>query len=353
MADGSREGASKLLRVLGGTVEARPPVWLMRQAGRYLPEYRAVRAAVPSFLDLCFSPELAAEVTLQPLRRFPLDAAIIFSDIMVIPLALGQPVRFVEGEGPKLEPIRDAEGLGRLSDRIDRARLEPVYEAIARVRAALPAQTALLGFCGAPWTLASYMVEGGGSPDQRSAKLWAYRDPGGFARLIDRLVDSCVDHLDAQFDAGADAVQIFDSWAGSLPAGLFEALCVRPIAAITRKLYRRRPDGRIIVFPRGAGTRLAGFAGSVLADAIGLDTAEDRIAALAGIARNIAVQGNIDPLLLVAGGDGLDREVDSVLRDFAGRPAIVNLGHGVRPETPPEHVARLVARVQGTAGPGE
>lgn len=321
----------------------------MRQAGRYLPEYRAVRAGVPSFLDLCFSPDLAAEVTLQPLRRFPLDAAIIFSDILVVPLALGQPVRFVEGEGPKLDAVTDAAGLGGLSERLDRARLEPVYEAIGCVRAALPAETALLGFCGAPWTLASYMVEGGGSPDQKSAKLWAYRDPPGFGSLIDRLVEACVDHLDAQFEAGVDAVQIFDSWAGSLPAGLFDALCVQPIAAVTRKLYRRRPDARIIAFPRGAGTRLSGFVGGVLADGIGLDTAEDRSAALASIPRNIAVQGNIDPLLLVAGGDGLDREVDAVLSDFAGRPAIVNLGHGVRPETPPEHVARLVDRVQGTS----
>jgi uroporphyrinogen decarboxylase len=318
----------------------------MRQAGRYLPEYRAVRAKAGSFLDLCFSVELATEVTLQPIRRFPLDAAIIFSDILVVPHALGQEVRFLEGEGPVLDPIPDREGLSRLASAFDRERLAPVYATVSAVRSSLPPEVALLGFCGAPWTVATYMVGGRGSPDQAAARLFAYRDPEGFSALISRLVEASVEHLAAQLEAGADAVQIFDSWAGTLPPAEFERWCIEPVHAIVAGLRMRHPGARIIGFPRGAGSKLGAFAGKVPVDAIGLDTSEDRRQAATAVPSSVALQGNIDPLALVAGGDMLDRAVDAVLEDFRGRPAIVNLGHGVRPETPPEHVERLVMRVR-------
>jgi uroporphyrinogen decarboxylase len=319
----------------------------MRQAGRYLPEYRAIRAKAGGFLDLCFTPDLATEVTLQPIRRFPLDAAILFSDILVVPHALGQKVWFAEGEGPKLEAIPDRAGLSRLSEKLDLEVLAPVYETVSLVKAALPQHVALLGFCGAPWTIATYMIGGGGSPDQAAARLFAYRDPEGFESLVRLIVEASVDHLLAQLEAGADAVQIFDSWAGVLPTDEFARWCTAPIAAIVAGIRARKPGARIIAFPRGAGTKLAGFAATVPANGIGLDTAEDRRAAMAIVPTGTALQGNIDPLALVAGGAVLDRAVDAVLEDFSGRPAIVNLGHGVRQETPPEHVERLVLRVRG------
>jgi uroporphyrinogen decarboxylase len=337
-----------LLATVLGQRQERPPVWIMRQAGRYLPEYRETRSKAKTFLELCYNPDLATEVTLQPLRRFPLDAAIVFSDILVVPLALGQKVWFVEGEGPRLEPLRDGAALAGLGA-FDRERLAPVYETIARVRAALPPETALLGFCGAPWTLATYMVEGRGSADQSAARLLAFRDPPAMQALIERLIEATLAHLVAQVDAGADAVQVFDSWAGNLPFALFDSVCVRPMRTIVDRFREARPGVPVIVFPRAAGSKLRRFAGAVPADGIGIDTAEDRIAALRAIPGGMAVQGNLDPLLLVAGGASMDREVDSILADFAGRPAIFNLGHGVRQDTPPEHVARLVARVQGAA----
>jgi uroporphyrinogen decarboxylase len=342
-----RDGRSPLLAVLDGKVLDRPPVWLMRQAGRYLPEYRAVRAEAGGFLDLCFSPDLAAEVTLQPIRRFALDAAILFSDILVVPHALGQSVRFLEGEGPVLDAIPDRAALSRLAGRLDLEKLDPVYRTVGLVKASLPAEVALLGFCGAPWTVATYMVGGSGSPDQAAARLFAYRDPEGFGALIRLLVEASVDHLVAQLEAGADAVQIFDSWAGVLPPEEFARWCTAPIAAIVAGVRARKPGARIIAFPRAAGTKLGDFVKAVPANGIGLDTAEDRRAAIGIVSPSIALQGNIDPLALVIGGAALDRAVDAVLGDFSGRAAIVNLGHGVRQETPPEHVERLVRRVRG------
>ncbi len=335
-----------VLAVLEGERPAVLPIWMMRQAGRYLPEYREVRANAGSFLDLCFTPELAAEVTLQPIRRFHFDAAILFSDILVIPHALGQPVTFEVGEGPRLEPLGDAAGLDRLRKSLDHDVLAPVYETIGRVRAAMPADVTLLGFCGAPWTVATYMVAGRGTDNQAPARLFAYRDPTGFARLIDRLVQASADYLVRQLAAGAEAVQIFDTWAGVLPPEEFARWCIAPVAAIVRQVRQAVPDARIIAFPRGAGSQLAGFVEEVPVNAVGLDWAVDRVFVRDRIQSRVAVQGNVDPLALLAGGAALDRAVDAALGAFADGPFIFNLGHGILPETPIAHVSQMVARVR-------
>jgi uroporphyrinogen decarboxylase len=319
---------------------------MMRQAGRYLPEYRALRAKAGSFLGLCLTPKLAAEVTLQPVRRFGFDAAILFSDILVIPLALGQAVTFETGEGPRLAPTVEETGLSRLADVPDLNKLAPVFETIAQVRAALPLTVALLGFCGAPWTVATYMVAGHGTPDQAPARLLAYRDPDVFARLIDLLVDASISYLVAQFRAGVDAVQLFDTWAGVLGPGEFDRWCVEPAARIVTGVRREIPDARVIGFPRGAGTSLERYVERVPVDAVGLDWMIDRTFARERIQSRRAVQGNLDPLVLLAGGAALDREVDAVLAAFSGRPFIFNLGHGILPETPVAHVEQMLARVR-------
>jgi uroporphyrinogen decarboxylase len=319
----------------------------MRQAGRYLPEYRDLRAKASTFLDFCYDPALAVEATLQPVRRFGFDAAILFSDILVIPDALGQRVGFESGDGPRLDPISSAESLGRLRPEPDWNRLASVFEALDRVKSALPGDAALIGFCGAPWTVASYMVAGRGTPDQAPARLFAYRSPDLFQTLIDRLVDASAEYLRRQLAAGADAVQIFDSWAGVLPPAEFERWCLGPIKAIAAKVRAAAPDAPIIAFPRGAGTQLTKFARLADIDAISLDTAVEPKAAVAGLPERLALQGNLDPLALLTGGERLDEEIDRVLSGFAGRPHIFNLGHGVLPETPVEHVGRLVARVRG------
>ena len=338
---------SGVLEVLADTVPARTPVWMMRQAGRYLPEYRELRARAGSFLDLCFNPELAAEVTLQPVRRFGFDAAILFSDILVVPHALGQKLAFTAGEGPQLSPaIGDEAMIDALAPAADMAALAPVYETIRRVRAKLPPGTALLGFCGAPFTVATYMVAGHGTPDQAPARLFAYRDPDGFARLIDLLAAASVDYLAGQFAAGVDAVQLFDTWAGVLGPEEFERWCVRPAARIVAALRERVPGARVIGFPRGAGSSLAGYVDKVPVDAVGLDWMIDRGFARDHVQARRPVQGNLDPLALLAGGAALDREVDAVLTSFSGRPFIFNLGHGILPETPIAHVERMVARVR-------
>jgi uroporphyrinogen decarboxylase len=338
-------GGRALLRVLDGERQSVPPVWMMRQAGRYLPEYRRVRAQAGSFLKLCFTPKLAAEVTLQPIRRFHFDAAILFSDILVVPHALGQSVSFETGEGPRLDPIADARGLARLRGEMDRGVVAPVYEAIGRVKEELPPDIALLGFCGAPWTVATYMVAGRGTDDQRPARLFAYGDPAGFAQLIDRLVEASVEYLVAQFVAGVDAVQIFDTWAGVLPPEEFSRWCVAPIREIVARVRARVPEAKIIGFPRGAGTLLPSYVDQVAVDAVGLDWMIDREIGRI-VQQRRAVQGNLDPLALVAGGDALDRAVDAVLAAFAERPFIFNLGHGIVPETPVEHVERMLARIR-------
>ena len=333
----------KLLQALAGHRQTVPPVWLMRQAGRYLPEYRALRKQAGSFLDLCFSPKLAAEVTLQPVRRFGFDAAILFSDILVVPLALGQPVTFEEGDGPRL----DTDALGRLRESLDHGRLAPVYETIKLVRDSLPPGIALIGFCGAPWTVASYMVAGHGTPDQAPARAMAYADPEGFSRLIDRLVEASVDYLVRQLKAGVEAVQIFDTWAGILPPAEFARWCIEPVEQIVAEVRAAVPGATIIGFPRGAGTNLSRYVEETDVDAVGLDWTIDRAFACASVPERVTLQGNLDPLVLRVGGAALDRATDAVLDGFADRPFIFNLGHGILPDTPVAHVEQMLARVRG------
>ncbi len=337
---------SSLLKVLAGQKTSPPPVWLMRQAGRYLPEYREVRAKVPSFLDLCRAPKLAAEVTLQPLRRFPLDAAIVFSDILIVPYALGQKVEFVEGEGPRLEAVGDGKAISALGrDGADEA-LAPVYETIERVVAELPEDVPLIGFCGAPWTVATYMVEGAGSKDQAAARLLAYRDPATFQRLIDLLVECSAEYLANQVKAGARVLQIFDSWAGSLADDQFNRWCIAPTKNLVERIKAAVPGTPVIGFPRGAGVLAERYAKETGIDAVGCDTSQaldwlrDRLQPL------IPVQGNLDPVLLVAGGAELDKRVEAILAALASGPFIFNLGHGILPDTPIGHVERLIGLVK-------
>ena len=339
--------ASKIfIKTLDGQVTSKPPLWMMRQAGRYLPEYREIRASVPTFLDFCYSPKLAMEATLQPIRRFGFDAAILFSDILVVPDALGQKVSFEQGEGPRLPPISSAEDFAGLREEIDLEKLSAVFETIDRVKSALPADVALIGFCGAPWTVASYMIAGKGTPDQAPARLFAYRHPALFQRLIDLLVESSISYLERQFRAGVEAVQIFDSWAGVLPALEFEAWCLKPVLAIVEGVKSRVPDARIIAFPRGVGSHLRAFCDHPAINALGLDTATDPLWAARVIQPLKPVQGNLDPLALIAGGDALDRSVDLIKSAFDGKPYIFNLGHGIQPVTPIAHVEQLVRRVR-------
>ncbi len=323
-----------------------PPIWLMRQAGRYLPEYREIRAQAASFLDFCYTPRLAVEATLQPIRRFGFDAAILFSDILVIPDALGQQVSFEAGEGPRLEPVDSAARLSTLRGEIDAGRLAPVFEAIEQVRAQLPANVALLGFCGAPWTVASYMVAGRGTPDLAPARLLAYRNPELFQALIDRLVEASIAYLDRQIEAGVDAVQIFDSWAGVLPQRQIHRWCFEPLRKIIAGVKTRHPGVPVIVFAKGVGSRLVELAGATGADVIGLDSTVDLAFAAASIQPHRSVQGNLDPLALLAGGAALDAAVDDIIATLGGGPLIFNLGHGVLPETPIAHIQRLVDRVR-------
>jgi uroporphyrinogen decarboxylase len=338
---------SAILDVLAGRITRQPPVWLMRQAGRYLPEYRELRAKAGSFLDLCFTPALAAEVTLQPVRRFGFDAAILFSDILVVPHALGQTVTFEAGEGPRLAPaIESAAGLSQLAGAIDLNALAAIFETIGRVRSVLPRTVALLGFCGAPWTVATYMVAGHGTPDQSPARLFAYRDPLGFQKLIDVLVEASIDYLAAQFDAGVDAVQLFDTWAGVLGPAEFERWCIAPAARIVSGVRAKHAGAKVIGFPRGAGTSLLRYVGNVPVDAVGLDWMIDRELVRREIQSQRPVQGNLDPLALLAGGTALDREVDAILEAFLDKPFIFNLGHGILPETPIGHVEQMLARVR-------
>jgi uroporphyrinogen decarboxylase len=336
-----------LLTVLDGTQHSPPPVWLMRQAGRYLPEYRAIREKAGGFLDLVFNPEFAAEVTLQPVRRFGFDAAILFSDILVVPHALGQHVRFSAGEGPLLDPITDRTAFERLNSEVDHDALAPVYETIRIVKAQLEPSVALLGFCGAPWTVASYMIAGRGTPDQAPARLFAYRDAAAFAVLIDVLVEASASYLVRQLRAGADAVQIFDTWAGVLPPEQFERWCIGPTQRIIDLVRAQVPDARIIGFPRGAGAMLARYVENLPINAVGLDWMVDKNFARERIQSRVPVQGNLDPLALVAGGAALDRAIDAIMQAFAERRFIFNLGHGIVPETPIAHVEQMLKRVRG------
>jgi uroporphyrinogen decarboxylase len=339
-------GIKPILRVLAREREAVPPVWMMRQAGRYLPEYRAVREKAGGFLDLCFNPELAAEVTLQPVRRFGFDAAILFSDILIVPLAFGRKVEFLVGEGPKLEPLADAAAVAGLHEAIDGKVLAPIYETVARVKSLLDSKTTLIGFCGAPWTVATYMVAGEATPDQAPARLFAYRDPEGFGRLIDRLVDGSIEYLVGQLNAGAEVVQIFDTWAGVLSPEQFDRWCIRPTEKIVAGVRRQVPGAKIIGFPRGAGAMTLPYVVATGVDGIGLDWTFPRSLAADMLQPRVTVQGNVDPLALLAGGEALDREVDDVMTQLSGKPLIFNLGHGILPATPLTHVERMLKRVR-------
>jgi uroporphyrinogen decarboxylase len=336
----------KFLETLAGTRFPTPPIWLMRQAGRYLPEYRAVRATTRSFLEFCYTPDKAVEVTLQPLRRFGLDAAIIFSDILVIPDALGQKVWFEEGEGPKLAALTDPAEFGRLSRARLPEHLAPVYEAIRQVRAALPKETALLGFAGAPFTLACYMIEGGSSRDFAKVKGWAYSHPDSFGLLIDLLVEAIVDHLTYQIDAGADAVQLFDSWAGILPEEQLFSWSLEPMVRIAHAVRTRHPKTPIIAFPRAVGPATLMYRRPDAFTALSIDTGIGAHWAAQELQPHICVQGNLDPLMLVAGGVALEREATRILDKLGHGSFVFNLGHGVVPQTPPENVAQLVEIVR-------
>ncbi|WP_443025571.1 uroporphyrinogen decarboxylase [Sphingomonas sp. PB4P5] len=333
-----------LLDVLKGNRADSPPIWLMRQAGRYLPEYRALRAEKGGFLALATDPESAAEVTLQPIRRFGFDGAILFSDILMVPWALGQDLSFGVGEGPRLAPALVDTALERLQAVPER--LDPVYATVARVAAALPPATTFLGFAGSPWTVATYMVAGQGSKDQGETRRAAYRDPQAFAEIIDAIAAMTVDYLSAQIDNGVEAVQLFDSWAGSLSPAQFERWVIAPNAAIVAGLKARHPDTPIIGFPKGAGGKLPAYARETGVDALGLDETVDPVWADANLPKHMPVQGNLDPLALIAGGAALDDAIDRVLAAFADRPHIFNLGHGILPDTPIEHVEALLARVR-------
>jgi uroporphyrinogen decarboxylase len=338
----------RFLAPFAGQLVSPPPLWLMRQAGRYLPEYWNVRARAAGFLDLCYTPELAAEVTLQPIRRYGFDAAILFSDILVVPNALGQDVEFVEREGPRLDPIHSAADLLRLDPRRTKAKFDRIFEAVDRVRGSLPQATALIGFCGAPWTVATYMVAGQATPDQADARLWAYRDPDGFGRLIELLTAVSIEYLSGQIAAGADAVQIFDSWVGSLPDTEFHRWVVLPTEIIVRELKVRHNHVPVIGFPRGAGVKTAQYAAATGVDGIGCDTSLPLEFMRSVLARDqLVLQGNLDPLLLIVGGRELESRVRQILTAMAGIPFIFNLGHGIVPQTPPAHVARLVELVRG------
>jgi len=342
--------ASKpLLRALRGESQERTPVWLMRQAGRYLPEYRALRAKATGFVEFCLNPELATEVTLQPVRRFDLDGAILFADILLVPHALGQRVEFRDGEGPRLEPIRDAEDLAELSERLLHETLAPVMETIKGVRAELPPETTLIGFAGAPWTVATYMIEGCGGTDYEHSRRMMWSQPELFGELIDLLVDATISYLGAQVEAGAEALQLFDSWAGAVPAALFERAVVAPTARIVEALKSRFPHVPIIGFPRAASLQLAHYAAQTGVNAVGVDHMTDLASVAVAVPRRVAVQGNLDPVLLLVGGQAMRDETRRLLTTMKGRPFIFNLGHGVLQPTPPEHVTELVSFIRSSA----
>lgn len=333
-----------VMRVLNGETLNPPPIWLMRQAGRYLPEYRETRKVAGSFLDLCYNPDLATEVTLQPIRRFGLDAAILFSDILVIPDALKRNVFFSEGKGPQMDPINAAE-IDALDPSNVIAHLDPVFQTVSKLRAELPQQTTLLGFCGAPWTVATYMIAGHGTPDQAPARLFGYQHPQAMEKLLSFLAEVSADYLVAQLDAGANAVQIFDSWAGVLGEKEFEEYAVKPVARIIQSVRARRPDARIIAFAKGAGILLKDYRQKTGADAIGLDWSVP-LSFARDLQKEGPVQGNLDPMLMVAGGKPLEDGIDAILQALGNGPLIFNLGHGITPQADPENVTRLVAHVR-------
>ena len=337
-----------LLDTLNGKRGAQVPLWLMRQAGRYLPEYRALRAEKGGFLAMAYDSEAACEITLQPIDRFGFDGAILFSDILIVPHALGQHLEFLAGEGPKLSPPLVDAALDALTG--DRSRYDPIYETVRRCRQRLPDGVTMLGFAGSPWTVATYMVAGEGSRDQHDARAMAYRDPAKLDAILDAIVGETIEYLSGQIDAGAEAVQLFDSWAGSLAPDEFERLVIAPNARIVAALRARHPDTPVIGFPKGAGEKLPAYARETGVQAVGVDETIDPNWAARELPAGMSVQGNFDPLLLLAGSDRLEPRVRLILEAFADRPHVFNLGHGIDRRTPIEHVDRLIATVRSFKG---
>ena len=342
--------AKPFLRALAGETLTPPPLWLMRQAGRYLPEYRATRAEAGSFLDLCYNSDLATEVTLQPLRRYGFDAAILFSDILVVPDALKQRVAFKEGEGPVLTPIRSARDLDALDATGLHDHLAPVYQTVSKLSKAIPATTALIGFAGAPWTVATYMVEGHGSKDFAQTKTMMFGQPELFGRLMALLIQATGDYLIRQIDNGAEAIQIFDTWAGALPEDQFERWVIAPTRTLVQRIKAERPGVPVVGFPRQAGILYKRFVTETGVDGVSIDPSVPLDWAAAELQPICTVQGNLDPLLLVAGGEALDAGIDRILKGLGKGRFIFNLGHGITPPTPPDNVARLAVRVKGWTG---
>ncbi len=350
MTGTSKSSDKPFLRALKGETVTPPPFWLMRQAGRYLPEYRQVRQSCNGFLDLCYTPEKATEVTLQPLRRYDFSAAILFSDILVVPDALGQNVAFKEGEGPVLTPVRDLDSLKALKLDNFKNHLAPVFETVSRLSKAIPEKTALIGFAGAPWTVATYMVEGHGSKEFVETKKLAYGQPKVFKALIDLLVQATGDYLITQIDHGAEAIQLFDSWAGALPEDEFAKWVIEPTKRLVERIKAERPGIPFIGFPRGAGALYKPYVEQTGVDAVSLDTGIPLEWAVKELQPHVTLQGNLDPIMLVAGGEALDRAIDRILSIAAKGPFVFNLGHGIIPQTPPENVARLAQKVTGWKG---
>ncbi|MBO6947764.1 MAG: uroporphyrinogen decarboxylase [Rhodospirillales bacterium] len=343
----SERSAKPFLRVFEGDVVSPPPIWMMRQAGRYLPEYREIRAGISSFLEFCYTPDAAVEVTLQPLRRFGFDASILFADILVIPDALGQRVTFKEGEGPVLEPIRDAKGLEILNVDGVIDHLAPIFETLRRLSVEIPKTTGLIGFAGSPWTVAVYMVEGKGRTECERARAWAYRNPDEFSKLMDVLVDATSRYLIEQVKAGAEVLQLFDSWAGVLSVSQFKSLVIEPTRRIVENVKASAPDVPIIGFPRQGGVMIPEYVKQTGVDGVSLDHSVPLDWAMREIPETCVLQGNLDNRVLVVGGDALDRAVDDILEQTRDRRFVFNLGHGIVPQTPPENVGRVIDRIRG------
>ncbi|MCF4166827.1 uroporphyrinogen decarboxylase [Zavarzinia compransoris] len=346
MAEPLSVSEKRFLKALAGAPVDRPPFWIMRQAGRYLPEYRAVRATTRDFVSFCLDSEKACAVTLQPIERFGMDAAILFSDILIVPHGLGQGVRFVEGEGPRLDPVTTETGIAALSMEGFHDRVGAVYETVRLLSKRLPGDVALIGFAGAPWTVATYMVAGQGTPEQKPARLWAYRDPDGFQALIDLITEATIDYLAAQVEAGAEALQIFDTWAGSLPETELTRWVFEPIARIRAALRARFPHVPVIGFAKGIGPALPQLAPRTGVEAVGIDSAVPLSFVRDEVQPGAVVQGNLDPLLVVAGGKAMHDRVETILKTLGPDRFVFNLGHGVVPETPPEHVAALSRQIR-------
>jgi len=337
---------SKFLETLSGDVQAIPPIWFMRQAGRYLPEYREVRAKAGSFLDLCFNPELASEVTLQPIRRFDLDAAILFADILLIPHAMGQKLWFEEGEGPRLAPVISPQNIDQFRSQDVLEKLAPVFETMKMTRAELSDDKALIGFAGAPWTVATYMLAGGSMRDPAALREWYYREPAFITDLIELLSDITIEYLNAQIEAGADAVQLFDTWAGGLPWPVLDAVSVRPLDKIARGVKKAHPEIPVILFPKSVGEKAGEYATLAACDGLSIDYGMDPSWARAHLSGHTVVQGGLDPLVVIEGGERMEQAAETLLKLFHDVPYVFNLGHGFTPATPPEHVATLVKYIR-------